>query len=114
MFKLFDGVLVKTYLDFSLDMFRLTFIHLTYLTGGRPSNMVFKHLQDLFNPKDLINNISQLFMVCCYVIVGHISRSIAKALGVTRLLTLAKPSSGIQPIVIGEVFYQLVNRTLCL
>jgi len=76
--------------------------------------MVFKHFQDLFNLEDLINNISQLFMVCCYVIVRRISKSIAKALGATKLLTLAKPSSGIQPIAIGKVFYQLVNRTFCL
>jgi hypothetical protein len=34
--------------------------------------------------------------------------------GVIRLLALAKPLGGIQPIVDGEVLYRLVNRDLCL
>jgi len=73
--------------------------------------MVFEHLRDLFDPKDSINNFSQLFPMCYYVVIGHIPRSITKALGATRLLILAKPSTSIQPIAIGEVFYWLVNRT---
>jgi hypothetical protein len=31
-------------LDFFKNMFKLTFIHLTHLLAGGPSNMVFKHL----------------------------------------------------------------------
>jgi hypothetical protein len=34
--------------------------------------------------------------------------------GVTKLLALAKLSNGIQPIVMGEMFYQLMNTALCL
>jgi len=34
--------------------------------------------------------------------------------GDTRLLALAKPSSGIQPIIMDEVFYLLISRALCL
>lgn len=102
------------YLDFSLDMFKSTIIHLIHLAGERPSNMVFKHLRDLFNLEDSTNNISHLFMVCCYATIGQISGNIAKAFGATRLLALAKPSNGIQLITIGKVFYRLVNRTLCL
>ncbi len=49
-------------------------------------------------------------MVCSYVIVRCIFKSITEALGTTRLLALTKPSSGIQPIVVGEVFYRLVNK----
>jgi hypothetical protein len=49
--------------------------------------------------------------MCFYVVIGHILGSITKAFGVTRLLILARPSTSIQPIVIGEVFYQLVNKT---
>ncbi len=29
-------------------------------------------------------------------------------------MALAKPSRGIQPIVVGEILYQLVNKALCL
>jgi hypothetical protein len=35
----------------------------------------------------------------------HILKNIAKALGVARLLTLAKPSNDIWLIAIGEVLY---------
>jgi hypothetical protein len=40
--------------------------------------------------------------------------SITKALGVVKLLALAKPFGGIRPITIGEVLYQLMNRTFFL
>jgi len=67
--------------------------------------MVFERLRDLFDLKDLINNFPHLFLVCSYVVTGRIFESITKALGVTRMLTLAKPYGGIQPIVVGEVIY---------
>ncbi len=66
--------------------------------------MVFKHLQDLFDPKDSANDFSQLFLMCSYVAIKHIPENITKALSVTRLLALAKLSSGIQLITISEVF----------
>jgi hypothetical protein len=44
-------------------------------------------------------------LVCFYVIIGHILDNIIKALDDVRLLTLAKPFDGIQPITIGEVLY---------
>jgi hypothetical protein len=49
--------------------------------------------------------------MCFYVVIGHIPESMTKALGVTMLLILAKPFTSIQPIVVGEVFYRLVNKT---
>jgi hypothetical protein len=67
--------------------------------------MVFEHLQDLFDLKDLINDFSHLFLVCSYVVTGRIFESVIKALGVARMLALAKPYGGIQPIVVGEVLY---------
>jgi hypothetical protein len=48
-------------------------------------------------------------MVCSYVVTWHILDSIAKALGATRLITLAKPFGGIWPIVISEVLLDLVG-----
>jgi hypothetical protein len=41
---------LKAYLDFSLDMFKSTFIYSTHLLVGRPLGMAFKHLQDVFDP----------------------------------------------------------------
>jgi hypothetical protein len=45
--------------------------------------------------------------------MDHFLGSIVHILGATKLLTLAKPSSGIKPIAMGEVLYQLVSRVLC-
>jgi hypothetical protein len=78
-------------LDFSLNMFTLTFIHLVHLSIGGPSCMVFEHLQNLFDLKDLVNDISQLFFICFYVVPTCIFGNITWAFGVMRLLTLAKP-----------------------
>lgn len=48
------------------------------------------------------------------MVVGQILRFITQILGATRLLTLAKPISGVQLITMGEMFYQLVCKALCL
>jgi hypothetical protein len=45
-------------LDFSLDMFKLTFIHLAHLSVGRPLAIVFEHFWDIFDPKNSTNNFS--------------------------------------------------------
>jgi len=57
--------------------------------------MVFENLQDIFEPKDSTNNFFQLFLVCTYVAIGCMLGNITRALGASRLLILAKPSSGI-------------------
>jgi hypothetical protein len=57
--------------------------------------MVFKHLQDLFDPKDLANGFPQLFQASSHVTMGYILRSTTQVFGVVRLLTLAKPSKSI-------------------
>ncbi len=56
-------------LDFSLNMFTSTFIHLTHLLVGGPSSMVFEHLQYIFDPKDLASYFSKLFLVRSYIVV---------------------------------------------
>ncbi len=47
--------------------------------------MVFEHLQDLFDLKDLINDFSHLFLVCFYVVTWRIFENIIKAFGVARM-----------------------------
>jgi hypothetical protein len=47
-------------------------------------------------------------------VVGYIAQSMAHIIGPVKILTLAKPSNGIQPIAMGEVFYQLVHMALYL
>jgi hypothetical protein len=48
--------------------------------------MVFKHLRNLFDSKDKINDFSQLFLVCAYVVIRYIPHRIARSLGVVKLL----------------------------
>jgi hypothetical protein len=114
MFNFFDGVIVRNKFGFSLNMFRLAFIHLTHLLVEGLLNMVFEHLQDLFDLKDSASNFFQLFLMCFYVATSCILENIIMAFGVAKLLILAKPFGGIRPITVGEFFYQLVSRTLCL
>ncbi len=47
------------------------------------------------------------------MVVSSIPRSIAEILDAIRFSTLAKPSSGIQSIVVGKMFYWLLNRASC-
>ncbi len=74
--------------------------------------MVLKHLQDLFDPKDLVSDFSQLFMVCSYVATRHIPKSITRALGAAKLMTLAKSFSGIWLIAINDVLLDFVNLVI--
>jgi hypothetical protein len=76
--------------------------------------MVSKHLQDLFDLKDLASDFMQFFQVYSHVITSCIPRSIVWAFVLAMFLALVKPSRSIQPIMVGEFLYQLVNVTLCL
>jgi hypothetical protein len=74
--------------------------------------MVLEHIQDLFDPKDLVNGFSQLFMVCFHVAIRHTPESIARAFDAVRLITFAKPFGGIWPITISEVLLDLVGLAI--
>jgi hypothetical protein len=45
--------------------------------------------------------------------INYILRSIIQIIGVAKCLTLAKPLGDVLSIVVGDVFYQLVSKTLC-
>jgi hypothetical protein len=85
-----------------------------HLLVSGPSGMVFNHLQDYFDLKDLAHGFIQLQQLCSHVATCRIRGFVAQVLGVSRLLALVKPSSGIHPIVVEELFYWLVSRALCL
>jgi hypothetical protein len=85
-----------------------------HLLVGGPSGMVFEHLQDYFEPEDLTHGFIQFHQLCSHVAMGRIPRFVVQVLGVSRLLSLVKPFSGIHPIVVEKVFYWLVSKDLCL
>ncbi len=56
----------------------------------------------------------QLPKLGSHVAVSYIPRLVARVLGENKLLALTKAFGGIHPIVVREVFYQLMNIALCL
>jgi hypothetical protein len=101
-------------LEFTLDSFKSTFIWSSHLLVSGFSCIVFEHLQNLFDLEDSTNAFPQLFQVCSHVVMNHIPMPIVWVFGATKLLALAKSFEGIHLIVVGEVLYQLVNKTLFL
>ena len=75
--------------------------------------MVYEHLRDAFGPDDSHSGYDLLYDVAQHVARGRIPHPIAHVLGASRLLALEKPSGGVRPIAVGEVFYRLVSQTLC-
>ncbi|KAL2624426.1 hypothetical protein R1flu_008671 [Riccia fluitans] len=74
--------------------------------------MVFELLRDCLTLEDPTSGFDLLFDLCTHIAQGQVSPSMAYLLGASRLLTLEKPSGGIRPIVVGEVLYRHVARTL--
>jgi hypothetical protein len=76
--------------------------------------MVFEHLQDSFDLEDSVDGFIQLHKLGSYAATRHIPGLMVGVLGENKLLALAKPFSGIHPIVMKKAFYQLMNKVLCL
>ncbi|KAL2614144.1 hypothetical protein R1flu_025836 [Riccia fluitans] len=74
--------------------------------------MVFELLRDCFTPEDPASSFDILFDLCIHIAQGRVSASTTYLLGASHLLALEKPSGGVRPIVVGEVLYLLVARTL--
>ncbi len=66
--------------------------------------MVYEHLLRCLVPKDPFLGSSKLFQIVIIVAHGDILRSVALMLRASRLLTMAKDTSGLCLIVLGEVF----------
>ncbi len=67
--------------------------------------MVYEHLLRCFILKDPSFEFLQLFQVVVAVAHGDILRLVALMLGVSRLLVMAKDTSGLCPIVVSEIFF---------
>jgi hypothetical protein len=69
--------------------------------------MVYEHFLKCFIPENPSSRFLKLFQTII-VICGDIPNLVALLLGVNRLLAMVKDASGLCPIVIGEVFLQLI------
>ncbi|KAL2651228.1 hypothetical protein R1flu_019356 [Riccia fluitans] len=74
--------------------------------------MVFEFLYNCFIPEDPASGFDLLFDLCTHIAQGRLSAPTAYPPGASRLLSLEKPSRGVQPIAEGEVLYRLVARSL--
>ncbi len=55
-----------------------------HLFKNDPYGMFFKHLQDIFHPKDFVNGFPHLFQLYFHIAQGHIPYQITHVLGTTR------------------------------
>jgi hypothetical protein len=75
--------------------------------------MVYEHLSRCFILKDPSPGFSELFQVVV-VVHGDILRSVALVLGASKLLAMENGTSGLRPIVVGKVFFRLINHSIFL
>ena len=75
---------------------------------------VFEHYRDVLDPADPASGFDLFFHLASRVARGDIPHSVAQMLGTSRLVALQKPSGGVRPLAIGEGFYRLVSRAICL
>ena len=75
---------------------------------------VFEHYRDVLDPADPASGFDLLFRVASCVARGDIPAHVARMLGTSRLVALQKPLGGVRPLAIGEGFYRLVSRAICL
>jgi hypothetical protein len=78
--------------------------------------MVYEHFSKCFIPKDPYSWFSKLFKVTIVVTCGDIPRLVALMLGVqvSRLMAMAKDTSGLHPIAMGKMSFLLINHSIIL
>jgi hypothetical protein len=76
--------------------------------------MVYEHFLRCFIPNDPSLRFSKLFQINTTIHCGDIPRSVAIVLGVSKLLAMAKDTSGVHLIVVGEIFLQLISYSIVL
>jgi hypothetical protein len=94
-------------------MFAQALATTAHLSSGGLSKMVYEHLSGCFIPKDPSLTFSKLFQVV-NIAHGDIPKLVALVLGVNRFLAMAKDTSGLCPIVMGEMFLRFINRSIIL
>ena len=75
---------------------------------------VFEHYRDALDPADPASGFDLLFQVAARVVRGDILASVARMLGASRLIALWKARGGVRPLAVGEGFYRLFSKAICL
>jgi hypothetical protein len=77
--------------------------------------MVYEHLSRCLILEDPSLRFLKLFQVVATTIArGDILRSMALVLGVNKLLATIKDTSGLHPIIVGEVFFRFISCSIVL
>jgi hypothetical protein len=87
---------------------------ISHLFSSGLSRMVYEHLLRCFILEDPSLRFLKLFQDAATVAHGDIPRSVALVLGVSKLLAMEKNTYGLCPIVIGNVFFQLISHSIVL
>jgi hypothetical protein len=74
--------------------------------------MVYDLFKNCFILEDFANGFDFFFEICRHIVRGHVPPSILCLLAASQLLILEKQTHNIQPILIRNVKYQLVNHAL--
>jgi hypothetical protein len=85
-----------------------------HLFAGGLSGMIYEHLSGCFGLENPSSEFSKLFQATTTIAHGDIPRLMALVLGVSKLLAMAKDIGGLHPIIIGEVFLQLISCSIVL
>ncbi len=85
-----------------------------HLSSGGFPGMVFEHFSKCFILEDPSSRFSKLFQVVVIVVCGDIFKSMALMLGASRLLAIAKDTSGFHHIIVSEMFIQFINHSVVL
>ncbi len=100
------------FLDRTLFAQALTIAPHLFLNGL--FGMVYEHLLRCFILEDPSLGFSKLFQIVTTIVHGDIFRLVALVLGAIKLLAMAKDFGGFRPIVVGEMFFRFISRSIVL
>ncbi len=81
----------------------------TCFSSDNFSNIMYEFLQDFFVPNDFMNDFNLFFEVCERIAHGHVPSSVSCLFLASLILTLQKQNNDIQPIMIKEVIYLIID-----
>ncbi len=95
-------------------MFAQALAYVPHLSSSGISRMVYEHLSRCFIPNHPSSMFLKLFQVVIVITHGDIFKLVTLVLGTSRLLAMAKDTSGFCLIIVRKVFFQLINCSIIL